>query len=53
MPYEQLHYSVTMEAIQIQSNWGKMVHAPFKKVVKFNLIYMGIGVVMGMGIGSS
>ena len=32
--------------------WNKMVHAPFKKVVKFDLICMGIGVVMGMGIGA-
>ncbi|MDH3489007.1 MAG: hypothetical protein OEL56_01010 [Nitrosopumilus sp.] len=44
-----------MKANQIQkpmSNWDKMVHAPFKKVVKFDLICMGIGVVMGMGIGA-
>ena len=32
--------------------WDKMVHAPFKKVVKFDLICMGIGIVMGMGIGA-
>ena len=30
----------------------KMVHAPFKKVVKFDLFCMGIGVVMGMGAGA-
>lgn len=28
------------------SVWDKMVHAPFKKVVKFDLICMGIGVVI-------
>ncbi len=33
-------------------NWDKMVHAPFKKVVKFDLICMGIGTVIGMGIGA-
>ncbi len=33
-------------------NWDKMVHAPFKKVVKFDLICMGIGIVIGMGIGA-
>ena len=33
------------------SNWDKMVHAPFKKVVKFDLICMGLGMVMGIGIG--
>jgi len=34
------------------STWNKMVHAPFKKVVKFDLICMGLGVLMGMGIGA-
>ena len=34
------------------STWDKMVHAPFKKVVKFDLICMGIGAVMGMGLGA-
>lgn len=34
------------------SNWDKMVHAPFKKVVKFDLICMGMGAVMGMGVGA-
>ncbi len=28
-----------------------MVHATFKKVVAFDLICMGIGVVIGIGIG--
>ncbi|MGI9566977.1 MAG: hypothetical protein ACR2LL_08200 [Nitrosopumilus sp.] len=37
---------------QNKSNWDKMVHAPFKKVVKFDLICMGLGVLMGMGIGA-
>ena len=40
-----------METQQI-SNWNKMVHAPFKKVIKFDLICMGIGVVVGMGAGA-
>ncbi len=34
------------------STWDKMVHAPFKKVVKFDLICIGIGVVIGMGVGA-
>ncbi|MCV0367321.1 MAG: hypothetical protein K5798_08700 [Nitrosopumilus sp.] len=34
------------------SNWDRMVHAPFKKVVKYDLICMGIGVVIGMGAGA-
>lgn len=33
-------------------NWDKMVHAPFKKVVKFDLICMGLGVMMGIGLGA-
>ncbi len=40
-----------METKQI-STWDKTVHAPFKKVVKFDLICMGIGAVMGMGVGA-
>ncbi len=36
---------------QKTSTWDKMVHAPFKKVVKFDLICMGIGAVIGLGIG--
>lgn len=31
--------------------WNKMVHAPFKKVVAFDLFCIGIGIVIGMGIG--
>lgn len=44
------HYTIIMK--QQTSNWDKIVHAPFKKVVKFDLICMGIGVVMGMGAGA-
>jgi len=44
-----------MKSIQTQkpqSSWDKMVHAPFKKVVKFDLICMGLGVVIGVGVGA-
>lgn len=34
------------------STWDKMVHAPFKRIVKFDLICIGMGIVMGMGIGA-
>lgn len=34
------------------SNWDRMVHAPFKKVVKFDLACMAIGAVIGMGAGA-
>ncbi|WP_182134519.1 hypothetical protein [Nitrosopumilus sp. b1] len=40
-----------METQQV-STWKKMVHAPFKKVVAFDLLCMGIGIVIGMGIGA-
>ena len=40
-----------MEAKQT-STWNKMVHAPFKKVVAFDLICMGIGTVVGIGVGA-
>ena len=33
------------------SRWDTMVHAPFKKVIKFDLICMALGIVMGIGIG--
>ena len=32
--------------------WDKMVHAPFKKIVKFDLICIGLGIVIGIGIGA-
>ncbi|MDH3277321.1 MAG: hypothetical protein OEL77_02095 [Nitrosopumilus sp.] len=34
------------------SRWNMMVHAPFKKIIKFDLICMGLGLVMGIGIGA-
>ncbi len=34
---------------QSTSNLDKMVHAPFTKVIKFDLICMATGVVMGIG----
>jgi hypothetical protein len=34
------------------SDWDKMVHAPFKKVVKFDLICIGIGAMIGIGVGA-
>ncbi len=45
-----------MKTQTIQKNqvntWDKMVHAPFKKVIKFDLICMGLGIMMGIGIGA-
>ncbi|MFB5608264.1 MAG: hypothetical protein ACE5RG_09225 [Candidatus Nitrosomaritimum yanchengensis] len=34
------------------NTWNKMVHAPVKKVVKFDLICIGIGILIGIGIGA-
>ena len=34
------------------SNWDKMVHAPFRKIVKFDLICMAIGAMIGIGAGA-
>ncbi|MCV0430312.1 hypothetical protein [Nitrosopumilus sp.] len=34
------------------STWNKVVHAPFKKVIKYDLFCMVLGVMMGMGIGA-
>ena len=40
------------QTIQKIDTWNKMVHAPFKKVIKFDLICMGLGILMGIGIGA-
>lgn len=32
--------------------WNKMVHAPFKRVVAFDLFCIGIGIAIGMGLGA-
>jgi hypothetical protein len=34
-----------------KSKWDTMVHATFRKVVAFDLLFFGIGIVAGMGIG--
>jgi len=34
-----------------ESVWNRMVHASFRKVVAFDLLFLGIGIVIGMGIG--
>jgi hypothetical protein len=40
-----------MEDKEEKSVWNKMVHASFRKVVAFDLLFFGIGIVAGMGIG--
>jgi len=33
------------------SKWDTMVHASFRKVISFDLLFFGLGLVIGMGIG--
>jgi hypothetical protein len=35
-----------------QSTWDKMVHASFRKVVSFDLLFLGLGITIGAGIGA-
>ena len=35
-----------------QSTWDKMVHASFRKVMAFDLLFMGLGIAVGVGIGA-
>lgn len=39
--------------MQKQSTWNKMVHAPFKKVVAFDLLCMTMGMPIGAGIATA
>jgi len=34
------------------NTWDKMVHATFRKVVCFDLLFMGLGIGVGTGIGA-
>lgn len=36
-----------------QSVWNKMVHAPFKKVVAFDLLFLMLGVPIGAAIAAA
>jgi hypothetical protein len=35
-----------------KSTWDKMVHASFRKVVAFDLLFLGLGITVGAGIGA-
>jgi len=35
-----------------ESIWNKMVHASFRKVVAFDLLFLGLGIAIGAGIGA-
>ncbi|WP_179359960.1 hypothetical protein [Nitrosopumilus cobalaminigenes] len=36
-----------------QNTWNAMVHAPFKKVVKFDLLCIAMGIPIGAGIATA
>ncbi|MFB5610634.1 MAG: hypothetical protein ACE5R3_00490 [Nitrosopumilaceae archaeon] len=36
-----------------QSVWNKMVHAPFKKVVAFDLLFLILGIPIGAAIAAA
>ncbi len=38
--------------MEAQSIWNKMVHSTFRKVVAFDLVFMGLGIVIGAGVGA-
>lgn len=40
-----------MMSSTINSTWNKMVHATFRKVVAFDLLFFGLGTGVGLGIG--
>ena len=45
-------FSIAMAAPEDKENvWNKMVHASFRKVVAFDCLFLGIGILIGMGIG--
>lgn len=35
-----------------KSMWNRMVNAPFKKVVAFDLVCIGFGILIGLGLGA-
>ena len=35
-----------------ESTWDIIVHAPFKKIIKYDIVCMRLGIVMGMGLGA-
>ena len=36
----------------VTSTWNKMVHASFRKVVSFDLLFFGLGIGVGAGIAT-
>lgn len=38
--------------MDLKIEWNKTVRAPFKKVVKYDLLCIGIGFVIGLGVGA-
>lgn len=38
--------------MDLKFEWNKIVSAPFKKVVKYDLLCIGIDFVIGLGVGA-
>lgn len=36
-----------------KSVWDKMVHATFRKVVAFDLLFLGLGIAIGAGLSAA
>ena len=35
-----------------KSVWDKMVHASFRKVMAFDMLFMALGIIAGTGVGA-
>ena len=55
MSYQQFCQTIIMKTQTTQTRtsiWDKMVHASFRKVVAFDLLFLGLGIAIGAGIGA-
>jgi len=55
MSYQQFYQTIIMKTQTTQTRtsiWDKMVHASFRKVVAFDLLFLGLGIAIGAGIGA-
>lgn len=53
MEYQQIVLTTGMKTIETQTKptiWHKEVRASFRKVVAFDLLFYGLGVITGIGI---
>ena len=54
--YELPRYTTTMKTqtnqTQTKSVWDKTVHATFRKVMAFDMLFMALGITAGTGLGA-